>query len=71
MPSSFVEVEAVPREGLLSRWAPVIVTNIVLEEIVSVGYNHEKLLERTDLFPDVVIYIYRARLTADFNLGHF
>lgn len=45
MPSSFVEVEAMPREGLLSKWAPVIVTNILLEEIVSVGYNHEKLFE--------------------------
>ena len=34
-----------PREGLLSKWAPVIVTNILPEEIVSVGYNHEKLLK--------------------------
>lgn len=44
-PSPPAQVQAVQREGFLAQWAPVIVTNKSPEEIVSMDYIHEKLLE--------------------------
>lgn len=45
MPSSSAQVQAMQREGFLEQWASVIVTNKSQEEIVSMDYINEQLLE--------------------------
>lgn len=44
-PSSLVQAQAMQREGFLAQWAPIIITNKLPEETVSMDYIN-KLLER-------------------------